>query len=163
MGECQGLQNQFVYEGYVDVKNTWIRKYGLKDEPKKGSKRKIPIPSKTQSYLNEIISMSPYTDPEDLVFWGLDARRPLGSKIILNTLYKAFVNIKITEEDRRQRNITFHSWRHFYNSFLRGKVPDVKLQRLTGHRTQEMTDLYTSFRVEDFKDVLKIQEEFFHD
>ncbi len=161
MGECQGLQNQYIRDGYIDVLNVWARKYGLKDEPKRGSKRKIPIPSRTQSYLNEIISFSPYTDPEDLVFWGVDGRHPLNNKIISTTLYEAFTHIGISEEDRRQRNITFHSWRHFYNSFLRGKVPDVKLQRLTGHRTQEMTDLYTSFRVEDFQDVLKIQEEFF--
>ena len=161
MGECQGLQNQYIRGEYIDVLNVWTRKYGLKDEPKRGSKRKIPIPSRTQSYLNEIISMSPYTDPEDLVFWGVDGRHPLNNKSISTALYDAFCKIGVSEGQRKERNITFHSWRHFYNSFLRGKVPDIKLQRLTGHRTQEMTDHYTHFKIDDFQDVLKIQEEFF--
>lgn len=40
-----------------------------------------------------------------------------------------------------------------------GKVPDTKLQRLTGHRTQAMTERYSHFRMDDFADVIRIQEE----
>ena len=160
MGEIQGLQTQYVKDEYVQIEHAWIRRYGL-SEPKWGSKRPVPLPSKTHRYLKDFIAMSPYSDPEDLAFWGVDRRKPVDSKKISDELYAAFKNIEISDEQRRARNITFHSWRHFFNSFLKTKVADVKLQRITGHRTQEMTEHYTTFRLEDFQDVLEIQEEIF--
>ena len=66
----------------------------------------------------------------------------------------------ITEDQCKLRNLAFHSWRHFNNFSLRGRIPDVKLQRLTGHQTQEMAERNSRFRVDEFRDaVLAIQEE----
>ena len=47
MGEIQALQNRFVRNGYVHIECAWIRGQG-RSEPKWGSKRDVPIPSKTQ-------------------------------------------------------------------------------------------------------------------
>ena len=73
----------------------------------------------------------------------------------------AFERIGISPEERKNRNITFHSWRHFFNTYFRGRIHDSKLQNLTGHRTDTMTDHYTHFSIEDFRDVMEIQEEYF--
>jgi len=43
---------------------------------------------------------------------------------------------------RRERNISFHSFRHFFNSTIRGTVSDDILRLQTGHLTKEMTDQY---------------------
>jgi integrase len=43
---------------------------------------------------------------------------------------------------RRERNILFHSFRHFFNSTIRGTVTDEILRLQTGHSSQEMTDNY---------------------
>jgi integrase len=70
--------------------------------------------------------------------------------------------IGFSEEERKTRNITFHSWRHFFNTTLRASnVPDSKLQELTGHKTDSMTAHYTQFDIGDFKDVRRLQEQFF--
>ena len=53
------------------------------------------------------------------------------------------MQLGISEEDRRARGLTFHSWRHWYNSMLRGKVADHTLRALTGHKSEAMTDNYT--------------------
>ncbi len=156
LGECQALQNRFVFNGYVQVEHGWTR-FGLK-EPKRGSKRVIPLPSKTQLRLCELMQLSPYQDPEDLIFWGEARDRPLSQNYILDHLYTALEEIGVSPEERMRRNISFHGWRHFFNSFLRGKVADVKLQKLTGHRTQEMLENYTHFSIGDYKDVLAVQE-----
>ncbi len=75
---------------------------------------------------------------------------------------KALENIGIPDTERRERNISFHSWRHFFNTLCRvGMVPDSKLQRITGHHTQKMTEHYTHYKIKDFKDVMQIQEEIF--
>ena len=84
---------------------------------------------------------------------------PIYYRAITDNLYRALKSIGINEKDRQERNITFHSWRHFFNSLLRSKgVTDSKLQRLTGHKTLEMTDHYTHFDLSDYGDVLEIQE-----
>jgi integrase len=89
--------------------------------------------------------------PYNLSFGGL----------ILKALYGAFKKIGISLEERKERNITFHSWRHFYNSLMRGKIHDSKLRRLTGHKTLEMTEHYTHFNIDAYRDVLRIQNEYF--
>ncbi len=160
MGEIQALQLQDVHNNYISINFSWDRKYGLK-EPKWNSQRQIPIPSKTFAYLQELISISPYQEPEDFIFFGADNRIPIHNKTISGALYKALKNIGITPAEREKRNITFHSWRHFYNSLMRGKIHDAKLRRLTGHKTLEMTEHYTHFNIDDFQDVLRIQEEYF--
>lgn len=160
LGEVQALQVRYVHDNYISVVLNWDPKYGFKI-PKRNSHREIPIPFKTSSYLQELISISPYIEPDDFVFFGNHRKTPIRNEVILKELYKAFEKIGISPEERKKRNITFHSWRHFYNSMMRGKIHDSKLRRLTGHRTLEMTEHYTHFKIEDFQDVVKIQEDFF--
>jgi hypothetical protein len=40
-------------------------------------------------------------------------------------------------------------------------VPDALVQRVTGHRTQEMTEHYSHFALEDFGDVVNAQKKVF--
>ena len=160
LGACQALQNQYVFDGYVQVEHSWARKYGLTD-PKGKSKRCVPIPSKTLCCLKELIEISPYQESDDFIFWGVSGKKPVDQKTISEILYEVFEKIGITEEQRIERNISFHSWRHFFNSYFRTKIPDVKLMKLTGHKSLKMTDHYTHFQLEDFKDVVEIQEDFF--
>jgi len=43
---------------------------------------------------------------------------------------------------RRERNISFHGFRHFFNSTIRGTVSDDILRLQTGHADAKMTDHY---------------------
>jgi integrase len=43
---------------------------------------------------------------------------------------------------RRERNISFHGFRHFFNSTIRGTVSDDILRLQTGHLDEKMTDAY---------------------
>ena len=160
IGECQGLQRQYLHTDHVEIVFGWGRQHGLM-EPKNQSNRVIPIPSKTSQYLKIISEESPYREPTDFVFYGSSRGKPIDHKIIAKWLYRSFERIGITPEERKERNITFHSWRHFFNSICRVNVPDPILQRVTGHRTQEMTEHYTHFKLEDFRDVVKVQESIF--
>ena len=66
--------------------------------------------------------------------------------------------IGITEEERTRRYLCFHGWRHFFNTTMRtNNISDGKLQKMTGHKSLEMTDRYTHFKADDFQDVKKIQ------
>jgi len=117
--------------------------------------RIVPIPTKAQRWLSRLT-----TDRQaGFVFSTNDGASPTYYKTITNEFYSALSHIRISNDERRFRNISFHSWRNFYNSLLRGRIPDAKLRRLTGHRTAEMTERYTHYHRGDFADVLAIQEQ----
>ena len=115
LGERQALQNQNVMSGYVRVWYSWGRKHGLK-ATKNREKRSVPIPAVTQSSLSELMAISPYKDPEDFLFWGIHGRKPIDQRTIADVLYEAFERVGISERQRVRRNISFHSWRHFFNT-----------------------------------------------
>lgn len=160
MGEARGLQVRYVFPNYVDIQ--WqYGKFGL-TRPKRNSMRQIPIPEKTSVALKELMQQSPYRDQDSFVFWGHKKEAPVDSKLILDALYQALLRIGISSEERARRNITYHSWRHLYNSLMRSfGIADSKLRRLTGHRTPEMTEHYTTFSITDYQDVAKVQEGLF--
>jgi len=156
LGEIQALQVEEVHSDYVHVHRSLDRKYGLKDT-KTHDVRDIPIPSIVSLCLEQLKSIN----PEGFVFSTNQGKSPVYHKTVTGALYKALEKIGIGEEERQKRNITFHSWRHFFNSTMRSRVPDSKLKLLTGHRSQEMTERYTHFNVKDYQDVKMIQEQIF--
>jgi integrase len=158
LGEVQGLQTQYVFEDYVAVMHSWGRGHGLQP-PKGGIARDVPIPTKTSEYLQKVIE--PETDAESFVFCGVAPFTPIDHKTMAQGLYDALAAFEIDEDKRRERNITFHSWRHFFNTLCRNRIPDYKLRLLTGHRTEAMTEHYTHVSLADFGDVAKLQEEVF--
>ena len=77
----------------------------------------------------------------------------------LDALYGALEEIEIHKEERERRTITFHSWRAFANTFMRARgISGEKVRQLTRHESEEMTEHYSAFRLEDFKDVADAQE-----
>lgn len=54
------------------------------------------------------------------------------------------LQVRAGEMMRRERNITFHSFRHFFNTEAQALGADGDKLRLTvGHESKEMTDIYT--------------------
>jgi integrase len=159
MGELQALPVGDVHENYITISQSWERREGIKAGTKTGPGRLVPLPALTGRYLSELIASSPYQESDDLVFYGRERRVPISPRFILDGFYEALGQIGIDEEQREARRITFHSHRHFLNTALRAaRVPDPLVQRVTGHATQEMTEHYSHFALEDFRDVMKVQE-----
>lgn len=157
LGEVVALRSEYVYQDFITVQHSYSRKYGIK-ETKTRDIRDIPIPQKTSTCIMELKKRIPV----GFIFSNNAGKTPIYYRMITDHLYRALESIGITDDERRRRNITFHSWRHFFNSLLRSRgIIDSKLQKLTGHKTLIMTEHYTHFRLEDFKDVVKVQESIF--
>ena len=158
-GEICALRKVDVKDGYIEVNHTWDRKYGLKP-PKYQSKRIITIPPLTTEWISKFLNREDRNaDPCALLFHGKNsAFKAIDHKAINKHYYRALAIVGIPESRRLELNITFHSWRHTFNSLMRGNISDSKLRRLTGHRSEEMTEHYTHFNLEDFKDVIEIQK-----
>jgi len=111
VGEIRALQRKSVFDGYLEVSVSWEKGHGLKGT-KTGRSRYIPLPSKTFEALNKVMTLTPYTEPDDFIFYGRKREAPLDHRIIERTFYKALEDIGIDENQRKERSICFHSWRH---------------------------------------------------
>ena len=154
MGEIRGLQRKAVFANYLEVSTSWERGHGLKGT-KSGRSRFVPLTERASTALADLMSKSPYTEPEDLVFYGRRRETPIDHKLIERALYAAYAQIGIDEQQRRERGLCFHSWRHFFNSLLiNARVPVPKVQTLTGHSSNRMTEAY--FHADEYTDVIAI-------
>lgn len=153
LGECRGLLRDDIKDGEIDVKHNWIDKEGLK-APKSGSFGRIAIPAKTEEALKELIRLNPYGN--DFIFWGNTSDKPISKDAV--SKYYNFIVDKMGITDRVKRGLGFHAWRHYYNSNLRGKIPDHLLRGLTRHSSKEMTDKYTHVTEEQRKAVSELAD-----
>jgi integrase len=153
-GEIRGLLNEHYHGHYIHVCHSYD-KYGLKNT-KTNEVRDIPIPSRVRNVIDEI---NPGTG---FVFSFTAGKTGAHGQKTTEALYTALEKIEIKEKERKERNITFHSWRHFFNTFLRAaNLTDAKVQAIIGHKTQAMTENYTKFKMDDYREVIEVQKELF--
>ena len=162
LGEIQALQIQYLHPDYIEVKHSWNDKYGL-SAPKWGSARLVPVPTRTAQALTTLVSLGRWgeSQPKDVVFWGQSRDVPLTKTAILKQFKAALARIGIAEEQRKGRDLLFHGYRHGFNTYICGKVPDEQLRRVTGHKTLAMSDTYDHAGAEHLADVKAAQEKMF--
>ncbi len=165
LGELMGLVLADVRldEGFLHVRRSWDTRLKMMNETTKtGRARNIFVPENVREELARIRDLNPYTEagPEAFLFFGHRADRPMDGNAFIRALYEALARIGIDDAERRRRNITFHSWRHWLNSLLiNAKIPLQKIQSITGHLTPEMSQHY--YQLDDMADVLLIQQSIF--
>ena len=113
MGEIQALSIKQIVPDGINISQSWGRQHGM-NEPKWGSRRWVGLTDNSRELLEELVQLSPYPEAEDLVFFGESRHKPIDHKTIEVGLYDALARIGIDEADRRHRNLTFHSWRHWF-------------------------------------------------
>lgn len=155
LGEVRGLLVENVKADHVQIRHSWEEGHGLKP-PKYNSIRDVPICERVAKALGRVIA--DYR-PSSFVFYGSCLDKPISKSAIEHNFYRTLQAIGISEVERRKRGLTFHSHRHFLNTLLRSRgVPGSKVRQISGHRTPQMTDWYTHFKLEDFREVVKAQE-----
>jgi len=155
MGELQAIRVENVHDAYLHITHAWTRKYGLVESSRtKNHARFVPLPERTYSRIRELCDHC----GEGFIFRFLEDT-PVAYGTIQQFYKEALKRAKI---DHAGRHITFHSWRHFFNTAMRAeKVPDAILRAVTGHRTEQMTEQYTSFQLEHYADVINAQKKLF--
>jgi integrase len=153
IGEILGLRGEDVFEDYIRVCGQYTR-YGFRKT--KGKEiREIPITALLRGELQELTDINGrgYLVSED------GGNKPVARSMIYREFYRALERIKISGAERNKRNLSFHGWRHFFNTTLRlANVADSKLQRITGHKSIKMTEHYTHFNGREFTEVREVQD-----
>ena len=163
-GEILALQRQNVKTGYLEILRGWNQRTGeLNETTKSGRIRYVPLPGKAEIAVHEVMGLSPWRSPDSFVFFAAKLeRKPIEGRALTGGLYAAMRGIGINDQEREARWIDFHSWRHWFNSIMiNQKIPMLKVQAITGHLTDEMTEAY--YHLDDMADVREVQEKLFLD
>ena len=76
--------------------------------------------------IEKLMFNNPYKHtPDTFLFYAEKSEhKPAEPEIFTRSFKRALKQIGIDETERTERNITFHSWRHFLNSLLiNAKIP----------------------------------------
>ena len=151
LGEILALRRRDFDDSYVYVSHSWGAMFGLKC-PKNGFSRKVPLHPEVRDVLLELAVNNPFTDGKEdedsYLFWGRLPTKPVGGKYIREGFYYAMETIGIDKDERKRRNIVFHSWRHFHAAELSGRCGEHSAQVVLGHLSPMMTRHYANHRTE---------------
>lgn len=167
LGELQALQIQDLrldsMPPYIIVRRSWDRKASILNETTKtGRERNVILPRTITDELRDLILENPFPGGDSFLFYSSMKSKPAEKTIFIKSLFEALRKIGINTAERKARNITFHSWRHWFNSLLlNARVPVHKVQAMTGHVTDQMTQRYYHAGLEDFSEVADVQESIF--
>jgi integrase len=145
-GEIQALRVQDMGRDCLYIRHSWNFMDGLKttknNEPRTVE---VPFPSIIQELLS-LAGRNPHGPSMDsFVFWAeLLPSKPMEAAIFLKDLRAALVKTGMGEESAGA--YTFHGWRHFYSTYMRGRVNEKLLQAQTGHKTLAMLEHYSDHR-----------------
>lgn len=157
-GELLGLLIRDYAGDYLTVTRSWESTLNiLNPTTKTGRARHVFLTPMVQTALRALIDSNPWGSPDSFIFYSTAPDKPLDNKVVWKGFTRALRGIGIDEAQRRRRNITFHSWRHFFNSLLiNARIPLQKVQSLTGHSTLEMSQHY--YHLDDMTDVMHAVE-----
>jgi integrase len=137
-GECLALRRDSVMEDTLNITNSYSRADGLKS-PKNGYERVVPLLPEVRGALLDLLKDNPNEGENPFVFFSLRPNKPVDSKVLLDGLKEAMDKTGI---DHKKRNITFHSWRHFFCSKITEIMDGEKVAKVSGHLSEAVFKKY---------------------
>lgn len=153
-GEVRALRKKDLGEMCLYIRHSWNDREGLKCT-KNGEERvvQLPFPGLTKTLL-ELAESNPFRkDMDAFVFYSTIPEKPIEEHIFLDGLHDALERIGMSKENARK--YVFHSWRHYFASYMHDRVNTKLLQSQTGHKTIAMLEHYAGHEVTG--DVERIQ------
>ena len=155
VGELRGLRGVDVFADYIKITGQFTR-YGYVPHTKTKHNRNIPITALMKQELDELLQ----ANGDGYVFSEDGGKTPVTYERICRQFDRALERIGISHQEKLDRNLSFHAWRHFFNTLLRmSNVADSKVQKVTGHLTMKMTEHYTHFDTRQFTEIMDVQSE----
>ena len=147
-GEILALRIQDIGSDCLFVRGAWNRTDGIK-LPKNNKPRtvELPFPDLLQSLIH-MGNKNPWgVSPDSFIFWSENnAAIPMQGRMFIDGLRDALIKNDFSEDEAKM--YLFHGWRHFYTSYLMGKLEKKLLKSQTGHLTDSMLTHYGEHRIE---------------
>jgi integrase len=151
LGEILALRPENIINNTISVEHSWNRLEGLKCT-KTGKNRIVPIPHELGMAIYKYISNNHVTE---YIFSANNGKKPVDHKAVYKHFWTALAKIGIDRNIRQARNISFHSFRHTFNTMLleAGVHPET-LRLITGH-SAKMTAHYAHLQLGNMPKVLE--------
>lgn len=145
LSEICAIRKETLFETYIDVKDQLYDATEL-ISVKDSEKRKVRICNRLYNILEtEIYKNNGVLFP--------DCKSTYSNSFCAAT--------GMTSDERKKRGLTFHSLRHFFNTYLLvNEISEIKTKSIIGHSSGKgsMTERYANFRPEHFDDVAALQD-----
>jgi integrase len=152
--EVLGLKGENVFDDHIYLCKQYDE-YGYRDTKTK-DKHNIPLAPDIIADLEELIIMN----GKGFLFSLDGGGEPICRRTMYDGFHRALNNIGIDDTQISERNLHLHAWRHFCNTeLLKAGVPISKVQSVTSHKSDRMTDWYSHFDPNEFSEVRKAQED----
>ena len=142
-GEVQGLLVRDLGWDCLYVRNSWNYIDKLKTTKNNETRMvEVPFPSLINSLLC-LASQNPHGMKADsYVFWSEKLpSKPMEGRLFVKGLRNALIKIGMNE--KQSSDYLFHGWRHFFTSYMAGKIDNKLLKSETGHKTDAMISRYS--------------------
>lgn len=147
IGEIRALQGYQVHKDYILVDASISANYDRKST-KSGKPRIIPISEKIYDELCFFIR----EDNDYLFTYG--GEKAIGYNSVVEILKEMLVKAGLDS-----KNLTFHSFRHYFNTkLIASGVQAEKVRAVIGHTSEGMTEHYLHLTSEDLKEITEIQK-----
>jgi len=158
-GEVLALRIEDIEEDRLQVRHSYSTMDGLKST-KNGDQRQVPLLPYVKKALLDVYKSNPWQD--GYIFYSAKQNQPMDHHFLIDGLYESLEKIGITEEERKSRNIVFHSWRHYYSATMSDLVDQRSLGLATGHKTPAMLEHYANHANEKhFQSVMEATKQAF--
>ncbi len=145
IGEILALTLADLGKNEIYIRHNFAVNDGLKC-PKNGEIRTVPASSKLLNLLRKQAHTNPYGQGnKGFIFWSTtNPKKPFDKKIWGYHLKTQLKEMGIEEADE----ITFHSWRHFFSTYIEPHLSHSELQKITGHLDEKMLEHYADHETE---------------
>jgi integrase len=154
-GEILALRLQDLGPDCLYVQGSWNKADGLK-LPKNNKPRtvELPFPDLLQG-LVDLGKRNPWgVSPGSFIFWTeIQADVPMQGRRFVKGLREALIKSGFSKDEAEK--YLFHGWRHFYTTYLMGKLDKKLLKSQTGHRTDIMLARYGEHRIEGDRKIIQ--------
>jgi len=157
-GEIQALRLQDLESGRIQVRSSWNMFDGLKPTKNKEARTvEVNFPELMDA-LFTLANRNPWgATPESYVFWSDHGpETPFHGKRFLNSFRNAIIHTGMTEEEAR--GYVFHSWRHFYTSYMVKDLDTKLLMSQTGHKSKDVFEHYADHETDGDREAIRIAQ-----
>jgi integrase len=141
-GEIRGLRVQDLGEDCLYIRHSWNLRDKLKTTKNNKCRRvEVPFPLLLEGLL-KLAKLNPHgVSMDSYVFWAKkSSSKPVESIRFLAGLRDALKETGMSESTAE--GYVFHGWRHYFTSYMKGKLDKKLLKSQTGHKTDPMLDHY---------------------
>jgi integrase len=122
---------------------------------KENKNKIVRLPLRTIELLKLWKEKSEASGDDDYIFYGKDVSRPIDRKTISSNFTAGLKRAKVG----KGKNLTPHSLRHTFNSYMLTAIPSDVVRKFTGHSSENMTNhYYHPYLQEELKATQQYQE-----